>query len=434
MEQFLSNVITDEDLARIQLGAFNILRAPRGWGKTTFMFDEKILNFARAKKHILYLIHNKQTRDFIALNHKDCARVFTDKDASGWFAHRKKGIYTVEADEDFIQVMCYQTFAALLRHEGTDWLEDIDLIVWDEFDDIKKYYEKEIVQLKKALPDFSRERLVALLQEGKTTSVVNFVYQIQTVILEPARIRLLALSATPENAALYFRDYINYILQGQLEEKFAALHTIYIESIIQAIKTGLIQPGKKYWCFTPYVHSAFRLEQMFRSIGCNTIVVWSEHNSNWQHLMTQERKDALAMIMKEGRAPEQYDVVITTAVNERGLNIFDTSFQDWICDSDEYEYLGQFLRARFCPENQYLPESARGVVEFVQNGFAIDYYQWHSLDELEILLQDKPICSNDAKKKRLTNFNAVKKEYPDLFESRRYGAKHKIQYRIKPAE
>jgi len=27
--------------------------------------------------------------------------------------------------------MCYQTFAALLRNEGIDWLDDIDLIVWD---------------------------------------------------------------------------------------------------------------------------------------------------------------------------------------------------------------------------------------------------------------------------------------------------------------
>ena len=60
--------------------------------------------------------------------------------------------------------MCYQTFAALLRNEGIDWLDDIDLIVWDEFDDFRPYYEKEVSVVKKVLPDFSREKLIALLQ------------------------------------------------------------------------------------------------------------------------------------------------------------------------------------------------------------------------------------------------------------------------------
>ena len=32
-------IITDDDLDNIKPGCFNILTAPRGWGKTTFMFD-----------------------------------------------------------------------------------------------------------------------------------------------------------------------------------------------------------------------------------------------------------------------------------------------------------------------------------------------------------------------------------------------------------
>jgi hypothetical protein len=54
-----------------------------------------------------------------------------------------------------------------LRNEGVSWLDDIDLIVWDEFDDFRPYYEKEISAIQKILPNFSREKLVALLQEGK---------------------------------------------------------------------------------------------------------------------------------------------------------------------------------------------------------------------------------------------------------------------------
>ena len=187
MEQeiYLSNIITDDDIERIQPGSFNIIKAPCGIGKTTFMFDDRILSFARAKRHVLYLIHNKATRDFIAANHQDKARVFNDNNYNGWFDKRRGGIWNSEDDEDYVHVMCYQTFAALLRNEGSQWLDDIDLIVWDEFDDIKGYYEKEVKAIQKLLPEFSKEKLVALIQEGRANSVVNFVYQIKTLVLEP---------------------------------------------------------------------------------------------------------------------------------------------------------------------------------------------------------------------------------------------------------
>ena len=58
IEKYIANVITQEDLDSIQPGQFNVLCAPCGSGKTTFMFDDRILKFARAKKHVLYLIHN----------------------------------------------------------------------------------------------------------------------------------------------------------------------------------------------------------------------------------------------------------------------------------------------------------------------------------------------------------------------------------------
>lgn len=434
MEQYLSNVITDDDLQKIRPGEFNILRAPCGWGKTTFMFDDRILNFARAKKHVLYLIHNKTTRDFIAFTYKDKAKVFSDCNCNGWFDHRRKGLWTSEEDEDYVHVMCYQTFAALLRNEGTDWLGDIDLIVWDEFDDLKKYYEKEIKDVRKILPNFSRERLVALLQEGRATSLVNFVYRIKTHILEPGRIRLLAVSATPENAAYYFRDYVNYILDGKLEEKFHALETIYIESVVQAIHDDVFPLGRKYWCFTNFITDAFRIAENARSKGFNPLVLWSEDNPNWRHLMNTERKEALRMVREEHCAPPQYDFIITTSVNERGLNIYDTSIQDWICNSNIYEEVEQFLRARFNPARQYLLESSRGIIDFTQNGFPIDYYEWHNLEELRQLIIEKPIFTAGIEKKKIMSFNAVKKEYPELFEMRKYGRARETQYRIKPAE
>ena len=44
--EYLSEIIKPEEIQSIQPGKFNILKAPRGAGKTTFMFDERILSFA----------------------------------------------------------------------------------------------------------------------------------------------------------------------------------------------------------------------------------------------------------------------------------------------------------------------------------------------------------------------------------------------------
>ena len=433
MEQYLSNIITQEERDNIQPGSFNVIKAPCGSGKTTFMFDDRILKFSRAKKHILYLIHNKVTRDFIAQNHQDKARVFTDNNYNGWFDKRKGGIWTTEEDEDYVHVMCYQTFAALLRNEGIGWLNDIDLIVWDEFDDFRPYYEKEVKALQKALPSFSREKLIALLQEGKPNSVVNFIYQMKTVVLEPAQICLIAVSATPEFAASYFSEYLNYILTGKVENYYDAKEIIFVDDVITAIKDGVIVPqeNKRFWCYTKYVSEALRIEAAAKAASFKTISLWSETNPDHRNLYTQEKERVTQIIRDEHRVPLPYNFIVTTGCLGRGIDIYDFTIQDWICNSKDYEEIVQSLRARFNPERQYLLEGTQGWVEFVQNGFAAEYYNWHTREEFNQLLESHPIfCKND-KCKQLKSANAVAKEYPDLFEKRQFGVKKITYYRIK---
>lgn len=332
--------------------------------------------------------------------------------------------------------MCYQTFAALLRNEGIDWLEDIDLIVWDQFDDFRSYYKKEVESLKRLLPNFSEEKLIALLQQGKTTSVVNFIYQLKTIILEPARIRLIAISATPEFAAAYFSEYLNYIYCGKMECANDAKAIYFIKDVISALQNGTFTPvkGQRYWCYTKYIHEALAIQAMARAKGFKTIALWSQNNAPHRTEYTAEKQRITKIIQNEHYVPAEYNFIITTGVLGRGVDVFDTTIQDWICNSAEYEEIVQSNRARFSPNNQYLLEKARGLVEFVQNGFAAQYYQWHSLDELRVMIQKYPIFRKNDSSTKITTFAAVRKEYPELFEMRKYGKSRITQYRMKPKE
>ena len=84
------------------------------------------------------------------------------------------------------------------------------------------------------------------------------------------------------------------------------------------------------------------------------------------------------------------------------------------------------MRARFSPERQYLLESARGLVSFVQCGFPVEYYEWHNTKELKELLKDKPIYTSDIEPKKITTAAALAAAYPDRIEKRRYGAAHTV--------
>lgn len=429
--EYLSEIIKPEEIQSIQPGKFNILKAPRGAGKTTFMFDERILSFARDKKHVIYLIHNKMSRDAIVAKHGDKAIIYENN--LEWLWNRTSNSFGIEQDEDYVHVMCYQTFSALLKNHGTDWLDDIDLIVWDEFDDIRKYLMKEVNELKKKLPNFSQEKITALLEEGNGGSLSSFIYKIKNVILDPARITLLAISATPELAGNLFADYLNYIIQGKIENVFDAQQTLYIESVANALQSGLVKPGEghKFWCYTKYINSILRIETLAREAGFNVLSLWSRDNPNYKQLWTEEKTIGFNSIMKEGLIPPQYDFVIVNEVVGRSIDVVDTNYQDWICNSCVYEDVGQFIRARFSPERKYLLKSTKPTITIdVQlSKIPAIYYDWHTVPELRELLKSEPLYDDTGK--AFLIWNQARKFYEDKLETRVYGRKQLRQYRFK---
>lgn len=407
--QFLSELVTDDELQKLKPGRFNVIAAPRGAGKTTFMFDERILRLARDRKHIIYLIHNNAARDAIVANHSDKATFLDD----AWVAeHEGIDLWGDDAAAKLV-VMCYQTLAALIRNRGPNFLDTIDLIVWDEFDDIRGYYDQEIKRLRKLLPELTPEHIASLLEQGNSKSVISFIYQIKRYILDPSRIVLLAISATPELAANLFEDYLNFIVKGKLQEVYAAQETVVIESVGAALRDGTIKPGRKFWCYAQRIADELYIEKLAREAGFKTVSLWSSANVSWKDQYTPEKAALTSYITQHHCLPPDCDCdfLIVNGVVGRSVDWYDTSFQDWICNSTEYEELGQFIRARFAPKRQYLLKQAYGLVESIRNGPNEEFYEWHTTEEMKKLLEKFPIY--DENQKKFSNWNQVRKYFSE---------------------
>jgi len=66
----------------------------------------------------------------------------------------------------------------------------------------------------------------------------------------------------------------------------------------------------------------------------------------------------------------------------------------------------------------------------VQHGFPAIYYEWHTINEMKELLDKYPLYTTDVTPKRIKTLAALTAAYPDRIEKRRYGAAHRIQYRV----
>jgi hypothetical protein len=162
--------------------------------------------------------------------------------------------------------------------------------------------------------------------------------------------------------------------------------------------------------------------------------LWSfDNNSDWRAYVTEEMRNAELYMRDTHMVPAQYDCVITNQAFGRGFDIIDERFQDWFCDSKYYSDIGQFIRARYRPNNQYLLTETKGLIEFVraEGHFPAEYYIWHTKDEINQLLLEKPIYSKDYTM-QLKTWNQVVKQWGDelIFESGAKGKARRMQYRI----
>ena len=72
-------------------------------------------------------------------------------------------------------------------------------------------------------------------------------------IVNESRILCIGLSATPERARAYYASLISTSNTGKLEAGYRIAADIYFTNVLDHIRELTPEPGRGYWCYSPYI-------------------------------------------------------------------------------------------------------------------------------------------------------------------------------------
>jgi len=283
-----------------------------------------------------------------------------------------------------IGVMCYQKLGSLATKEELDFLDNIDVICWDECDSIFDFAVDAFTTARKT--DFARKNLsnADVLVGIQTYSTKQEYMPLvllgawEKIVLE-GRIMCIGLSATPKRAQDFYASLISTSNTGKLDAGYRIFDDIYFYNLVEHLKKLKPLPGHGYWCYSPFIEPNQALIPMLREQGFNPIELHSLTNPDKP--MNAEQRRVYFCIETTGMVPIEYDFVIVNRAVERGITIRDKRFDNVIVDSFDQATREQAARnifpyqrhlRMFCPEipQEYLNrwmrlEECRSLAEFL---------------------------------------------------------------------
>lgn len=308
-------------------GAYNIIDCGIRTGKTYWAVNH-LKQFSRDGKEnrILFLVDTTALKDQIVNEYDNCcdADMFWER-PKAWGEQVNK-----------IGVMCYQALAAKAVKQDLSFLEDIDVICWDECDSIFNF----------AAQAFSRARKTDFARKDVTNAeVLNIIQQYSTKheyaplvllgawekIVVEGRIMCIGLSASPERAREYYKSLVSASNKGKLDAGYRIAADIYYYDLMEHIKQLKPLPGHGYWCYSPRIETNRAIVTLANSLGFHAIELHSLQNNDKP--MDAEQVECYNCIVATGLVPLQYDFVVVNAALQRGINIIDKRFNSIIIDS-----------------------------------------------------------------------------------------------------
>ena len=325
-------------------GMYNIIDCGTRTGKTYWAVNH-LQEYTRdgALNRVLYLVDTNALKDQILESYSDTC---TDADMF-WEAPSIWGESTNK-----IGIMCYQSLGMKLLKGQGQFLGNIDVICWDECDSIFNF----------AIQAFRTARMKDYNRKDKKISNAEILSVIQTYsstkeymplillgkweeIINEGRILCIGLSATPERAKAYYSSLVSASNEGKLEAGYRIAADIYFTNILTHIKKLQPEPGKGYWCYSPFIEPNQSIVSAARERGFNAIELHSMRNE--EKPMTEEQQRVYDTIVTTGMVPLEYDFVVVNRALARGIDIKDKRFDNVIIDSYDYEDRIQAPRQTF---------------------------------------------------------------------------------------
>lgn len=311
-------------------GDYNILDCGVRTGKTYWAINN-LAEFTRDGNlnRILFLVDTSALKDQLLTEYADScieANEFWESDPSTWDAEQEKKI----------GVMCYQRLGQKCLKDDLNFLNEIDVICWDECDSVFDYATQAFVKARKtdfARKEVSNAEVLSVIQQfsSKQDYMPLVLLGVWERLIEDGRIMCIGLSASPERAYQYYKSLVSASYQGKLEVGYRMANDIYFCNIIEHVSQLTPELDKGYWCFSPFIEPNQRLVAAARARGFNAIELHSPNNTDKP--MTEEQMRVYNMVVATGLVPQEYDFVIVNKALARGITIIDQRFNHLIIDS-----------------------------------------------------------------------------------------------------
>lgn len=327
----------------IQYGKLNIINAPCGSGKTTFV-ENKLWKEA-CWGDMLYLIDSRNGLEAF----KSRGEL---KEYNGQFYYKHRGI----------TAMTYATFAMLCIHhaDGEIWENELDLIVCDELQSAVKW--SHIKQTKVDNPINLHE--VALKELHHRIKIGA---------------RVVAITATPYRITREFSsEYVDVPIHGKLKE-YHNKETLSFANI----KTLLprLHPDKRGVIYVSHIEQIQNIIQELETRGIRANGFWSMNNET--HPMSSEQIKLRESVIIRGIIPNDIYVLLINEASQTGINIKSEVDYVIVNDLDPDTQIQARGRIRSDIDTLYLREVGDGKYTMISRDMLGEHWLGRKLYEEE---------------------------------------------------
>lgn len=382
-------------------GLFNILDCGVRTGKT-YWAAMRLIDYTRdgLYNRILILVDTTALRDQIIESYSECcdADEFWDPGKLWGEAPNKIG------------VMCYQRFGMKLMKEGTEFLQNLDVICWDECDSIFNFATAAFNQARTT--DFAREgysnsEILSVIQQysSKKDYMPLILLGFWEKIIQHEDIYCIGLSATPERALAYYNVLTSASYKGKIDAGYRFKDDIYFTNVLEHIKTLDPNEGICYWCYSPYIEPNKGIVAAAKRQGFSAIEIHSKNNDDKP--MDQEQLKVYDSIVHTGIVPMPYNFVVVNAALRSGITITDTRFNHLIINSFKSDDKIQAARMTFPYQRHQRVWLPAIPVEFRD--------RWLTVTECRELAEEMAVTDLDSGNKhttRILKWNSLKDVLP----------------------